>query len=31
METLLPLLGFVVAGTVTPGPNNFMVLASGAN
>ena len=30
-ETLLPLLGFVVAGTVTPGPNNFMVLASGAN
>jgi threonine/homoserine/homoserine lactone efflux protein len=31
METLLPLLGFVVAGTVTPGPNNLMVLASGAN
>jgi hypothetical protein len=22
--------GFVVAGTVMPGPNNFMVLASGA-
>jgi threonine/homoserine/homoserine lactone efflux protein len=31
METLLPLLGFVVAGTVTPGPNNLMVLISGAN
>jgi threonine/homoserine/homoserine lactone efflux protein len=31
METLLPLLGFVVASTVTPGPNNLMVLASGAN
>jgi len=31
MEMLLPLLGFVVVGTVTPGPNNFMVLASGAN
>lgn len=31
METLLPLLGFVVVQTVTPGPNNLMVLASGAN
>jgi threonine/homoserine/homoserine lactone efflux protein len=31
METLLPLLGFVVASTVTPGPNNLMVLTSGAN
>jgi threonine/homoserine/homoserine lactone efflux protein len=31
METLFPLLGFVLAGTVTPGPNNLMVLASGAN
>jgi threonine/homoserine/homoserine lactone efflux protein len=31
MEALLPLLGFVVAGTVTPGPNNLMVLISGAN
>ena len=31
METFLPLLGFVVAATVTPGPNNLMVLVSGAN
>ncbi len=31
MNTLLPLLGFVVAATCTPGPNNLMVLASGAN
>lgn len=32
MQTLLPsLLGFVVAATCTPGPNNLMVLASGAN
>lgn len=31
METLLPLLGFVVVQTATPGPNNLMVLASGAN
>ena len=31
METLLPLITFVVASTVTPGPNNLMVLASGAN
>jgi threonine/homoserine/homoserine lactone efflux protein len=31
METFLPLLGFVVVGTVTPGPNNLMVLISGAN
>lgn len=31
LERLLPLLGFVVALTVTPGPNNLMVLISGAN
>ena len=31
METLLPLLGFVLVSTCTPGPNNLMVLASGAN
>jgi len=31
METLLPLLGFVVVSTVTPGPNNLMCLMSGAN
>lgn len=31
METFLPLLGFVVVSTVTPGPNNVMVLTSGAN
>jgi len=31
MDNLLPLLGFVVAATVTPGPNNLMVLISGAN
>jgi threonine/homoserine/homoserine lactone efflux protein len=31
METLLPLLGFVIVSTVTPGPNNLMVLTSGAN
>lgn len=31
METLLPLLGFVVVSTCSPGPNNLMVLASGAN
>jgi len=31
MENLLPLLGLVVVGVVTPGPNNLMVLASGAN
>ena len=30
-ESLLPLLGFVVAATATPGPNNLMVLVSGAN
>jgi threonine/homoserine/homoserine lactone efflux protein len=30
METLLPVLAFVVVSTVTPGPNNFMLLASGA-
>ena len=31
METLLPLLGYVVVSTCTPGPNNLMVLTSGAN
>jgi len=31
LETLLPLLGYVVVSTCTPGPNNLMVLASGAN
>lgn len=31
MEALLSLLGFVVVATVTPGPNNLMVLTSGAN
>jgi len=31
VPTLLPLLAFIVVGTVTPGPNNLMVLASGAN
>ena len=31
METFLPLLGFVLVSTVTPGPNNLMVLTSGAN
>ncbi|MCB1496756.1 MAG: LysE family translocator [Bauldia sp.] len=30
-ETLLPLLGFVVAFSATPGPNNLMMLVSGAN
>jgi threonine/homoserine/homoserine lactone efflux protein len=28
---ILPLLGFAVASTITPGPNNMMLLASGAN
>ena len=31
MDSFLPLLGFVVVATGTPGPNNIMVLASGAN
>ena len=31
MEALLSLLGFVAVATVTPGPNNLMVLTSGAN
>lgn len=31
-NTVLPaLVGFVVAATITPGPNNIMVMASGAN
>lgn len=31
METTLPLIAFVIASSVTPGPNNLMLLASGAN
>jgi threonine/homoserine/homoserine lactone efflux protein len=31
METLLPLLGFAVAASVTPGPNVLMVAAAAAN
>jgi threonine/homoserine/homoserine lactone efflux protein len=31
MEALLPFLGFAVVATTTPGPNNLMVLTSGAN
>jgi threonine/homoserine/homoserine lactone efflux protein len=31
METLLPLIGFVLVSTFTPGPNNLMCLTSGAN
>jgi threonine/homoserine/homoserine lactone efflux protein len=31
METLLPLLGFAVAASVTPGPNTLMVAAAAAN
>ena len=31
METLLPLLGYALVATCTPGPNNLMVLTSGAN
>jgi threonine/homoserine/homoserine lactone efflux protein len=30
-QTLLALLGYVVVSSVTPGPNNLMVLQSGAN
>ena len=30
-DLLLPLLTFVVAMTITPGPNNIMITASGAN
>lgn len=31
METLLPLLGFALAASVTPGPNVLMVAAASAN
>jgi threonine/homoserine/homoserine lactone efflux protein len=31
METLLPLVGYALVATCTPGPNNLMVLTSGAN
>lgn len=30
-ETVLPLMAFAFATSVTPGPNNMMLLASGAN
>lgn len=30
-DTFLALLGFAVATSITPGPNNFMLLASGVN
>ena len=30
-ETLLPLMLFALASSITPGPNNIMLLASGAN
>jgi threonine/homoserine/homoserine lactone efflux protein len=31
MQSFLPLLGFVFVATCSPGPNNLMVLSSGAN
>ncbi len=31
MDLLLAILGFAFVATITPGPNNLMVLASGAN
>ena len=31
LETLIPLFMFAVSSTMTPGPNNVMLLASGAN
>ncbi|MBB3561260.1 hypothetical protein FHX06_002587 [Rhizobium sp. BK512] len=31
IEILLPLFLFVFAATITPGPNNIMVMTSGAN
>lgn len=31
VDTLLPFLGFAIAASVTPGPNNVMVAASAAN
>lgn len=31
VEQLLPLMGFIIVMMVTPGPNNLMLLASGAN
>ena len=31
METLLPLIAYAFATSATPGPNNMMLLASGAN
>lgn len=31
LDTLFPLMLFAVASSITPGPNNIMLLASGAN
>ncbi|MEM9425770.1 MAG: LysE family translocator [Pseudomonadota bacterium] len=31
LDILIPLLGFALAGVITPGPNNVMLVASGAN
>lgn len=31
MDSLLPLAGFALASSITPGPNNLMLLASGVN
>ena len=31
LEVLLALIAFAFVGSVTPGPNNLMLLASGAN
>jgi threonine/homoserine/homoserine lactone efflux protein len=31
MENLAPLIGFAFVSSITPGPNNMMLLASGAN
>lgn len=30
-EQLLPLIGFIIAMVATPGPNNLMLMAAGAN
>jgi threonine/homoserine/homoserine lactone efflux protein len=31
IDTFLPLMGFALATSITPGPNNMMLLASGVN
>jgi threonine/homoserine/homoserine lactone efflux protein len=31
MQSWLPLIGFIFVATCSPGPNNLMVLSSGAN